>query len=273
MLTDLHTPQAAAPVWPGVAGAQLPQGSAPPSPVVAVMQPYVFPYLGYFQLVAACDSFVFYDDVHHTPRGWVNRNRILINGAPHTFTVPVAGASQNRLIHELHTHDLAAFARRFLRQLEQAYCRAPQRDSTLALVQQVLGRSATADGQAPGVATLAMRSVQLVCQALGLQRRFLRSSQAFADSRGAPRAQRLIDITHALGARCYINSPGGAALYDKAEFAAQGVQLRFVQPQLPAYAQAGVAADGFVPGLSIIDVLMHNPLDEVARMVRRFTLD
>lgn len=270
-------PTAPAPsaLWPGAAVAARPTAlPAAVSPVVAVMQPYVFPYLGYFQLMAACDHFVFYDDVHHVPRGWVNRNRILVNGAPYTFTVPVAGASQNRLIRELHTHDLAAFTRRFLRQLDQAYRRAPHRDSTLALVQQVLSPPDAADGLQTGLADLAMRSVQQVCQVLGLQRHVVRSSQAFADSRGAPRAQRLIDITRALGGRCYVNSPGGAALYDKAEFAAQGVQLRFVQPQLPAYAQVGVAdAAGFVPGLSIIDVLMHNPLDEVAAMLRRFTLD
>jgi len=238
---------------------------APPaSPVVAVMQPYVFPYLGYLNLVCASDVFVFYDDVHYIPRGWINRNRLLVGGAAHTFTVPVAQASQNLLIRDVATHEFARFRSRFLRQLECAYRRAPHYEATRDLVQAVLAL------EAPGIAELAMRSVQLVCQRLGIQRCFVRSSERCAASRGAPRAERLIHITRSFGASRYVNSPGGAALYDPAAFAAQGVALRFVQAQLEPYAQVG--GGPFVPGLSVLDALMHNPVDVVARMAHRFAL-
>ena len=123
----------------------------------------------------------------------------------------------------------------------------------------------------PGIAELAMRSVQVLCAALGIERRFLRSSQGFAGSRGLPRAERLAAITRALGATRYVNSPGGDALYTREEFAALGVSLRFVRPRLPPYPQMG--STGFVAGLSVVDALMNNPLPEVARLARQFVLD
>lgn len=234
------------------------------SPVVAVMQPYVFPYLGYFSLVAASDLFVFYDDVNYIPRGWINRNRILVAGAPHTFTVPVANASQNVAIGDVATHDFAAFRKRFLRQLECAYRKAPQFDAAYALVEDVL------DVEAPGIGALAMRSVERVSRALSIERTFLRSGQRFAETRGLERAARLVAITRALGASRYVNSPGGAALYEPADFAARGVTLQFLQPRLAPYPQRGAAE--FLSGLSVIDALMHCPWDEVARRVNDFEL-
>lgn len=234
--------------------------AAAASPVVAVMQPYVFPYLGYLGLVAASDVFVFYDDVAYIPRGWINRNRILVDGAPHTFTVPVANASQNALLADVATHEFAAFRRRFVRQLECAYRKAPHYGATMALVHDVL------DVESPTIAALAMRSVERISQALGVATRFVRSSERFAATRGAGRAERLIAITRALGASRYVNSPGGAALYDAADFATRGVSLRFVRPRLARYAQRGVTE--FVPGLSVIDALMHVDLATVARLVR-----
>ena len=68
---------------------------------LAIMQPYFLPYLGYFQLMAAVDKFVIYDDVRFINRGWINRNRILVKGRDHLFTVPLRGASQNRNINEI----------------------------------------------------------------------------------------------------------------------------------------------------------------------------
>ncbi len=233
--------------------------------MVAVMQPYIFPYLGYFSLLNACDYFVFYDDVQHMPRGWIHRNRILIHGAPYTFTVPLAGAHQGDRIDALRTHDFVAFRTRFLKQLASAYRRAPQFEPTYAWVQQVLG------SDAPSMAELAMRSVRMGAERLGLVRRFIRSSEHLATTLDLPHSERLAAITRALGGRRYINSPGGRVLYRQADFTPFGVVLRFVQPALPPYAQVGSTA--FVPGLSIIDALMHLPPHEVAEQVKSYTLE
>nr|WP_310590339.1 WbqC family protein [Dyadobacter sp. NIV53] len=68
---------------------------------IAIMQPYIFPYIGYFQLINAVDKFIIYDDVNFINKGWINRNNILVSGQAHLFTIPLKDASQNKLIHEV----------------------------------------------------------------------------------------------------------------------------------------------------------------------------
>jgi hypothetical protein len=252
---------------PAPSCADRPTSSAPSASggaVVAVMQPYIFPYLGYLGLLASADVFVFYDDVQYIPRGWINRNRLLVQGAAHTFTVPVVKASQNKRIDEVKLHDFAGFRRRFLRQLDGAYRRAPHFEATRAWVDGLLSEAP------PGLAELAMRTVRASAERLGLTVQFRRASESFADTRGWPRAERLMAITRACGARRYVNAPGGAVLYTPAEFAAGGVELRFVQPLLTPYPQHGAGA--FVPGLSVIDALMACTPAEVGRLARQVVL-
>lgn len=231
---------------------------------VAIMQPYAFPYLGYFCLVEASDAFVFLDDVNFIPRGWINRNRILIGGAPYRFAIPLAGASQNLAITDICLSGFAAFRTRFLRQLAQAYARAPHFESGIAYVESVLAPDTDR------IADLAIRSIEEFYRATGEPRSFVRASAAFADTRSLRGAERLIGIAQRVGARRYLNLPGGADLYEPAEFAAQGVELRFVRSDLPPYRQ--VRSASFVPALSIIDVLMHNSRPEAAAMTRAFAL-
>lgn len=231
---------------------------------VAIMQPYAFPYLGYFSLVEACDAFVFLDDVNFIPRGWINRNRILIDGTPYRFVIPLAGASQNLAITEIRLSGFAAFRTRFLRQLAHAYARAPHFESGIAYVEAVLATETV------HIADLAIRSIKEFYRATGESRTFHRASEAFADTRSLRGAERLIGIAQHVGARRYVNLPGGTGLYDPAKFASQSVELRFVRSDLPPYPQVRVTS--FIPALSIIDVLMHNSRPEAAAMARAFAL-
>ncbi|MBI5898396.1 MAG: WbqC family protein [Rhodocyclales bacterium] len=234
------------------------------SATVAIMQPYVFPYLGYFSLVAAADVFVFYDDVNYIPRGWINRNRVLINGLPHTFTMPVANASQNDRILDVRLHAFGRFRDKFFKQMRLAYARAPNFEAGFAYVESVL------KGEPALIAQVAIDSVTTLCQQLGIERRFLRSSQVAPETHGMDKAGRLAAITRALGSTKYVNALGGTALYDKPRFATLGVELSFVSPRLGAYPQGRTAE--FTAGLSIIDVLMNNPAGQVARMIGDYEL-
>lgn len=233
-------------------------------PTVAIMQPYAFPYLGYFSLVEASDIFVAYDDVNYIPRGWINRNRLLINGAEFTFTIPVANASQNDLIHQVRLHGYAGFRDKFLKQIQQAYRKATCFDVGFGYVEAVM---------APGrnsISELAISSIEEAFRLLGSPKRILRSSEFAAESRGMERAERLIAIAKALGSVSYVNAMGGTALYDKPFFSEHGVRLSFVRPHLSTYPQLRV--DSFVPGLSIIDILMNNPVQRVVEMIRDYEL-
>lgn len=234
------------------------------STTVAIMQPYAFPYLGYFSLVAAADVFVFYDDVNYIPRGWINRNRVLINGLPHTFTIPVANASQNERILDVRLHEFGRFRDKFLKQIRLAYARAPNFEAGFDYVESVLKEESMT------IADLAIDSVVSFCRRLGIDRQFLRSSQVSPETYGMDKAARLVVITRALGATTYVNALGGTALYDKPQFAALGVELNFVSPRLGAYSQR--QATEFTGGLSIIDVLMNNSAEHVVRMIGDFEL-
>lgn len=222
---------------------------------VAIMQPYIFPYVGYFCLAEAADAFVFYDDVNYIPRGWVNRNRILINGGPYKFTVPLSHGSQNELICNVKTHLFSEFRSKFLRQLHHAYSKAPHYRRGRDYVETVLRPDSDS------LSDIAISSVEEFYKLIGRPKAFVRSSEAFQSTRGMDKADRLIEITKALQATRYVNAIGGTTLYDKLYFAQRGVDLSFVKVHLKEYRQSG--AQEFVPGLSIIDVIMNADGEEM----------
>lgn len=229
---------------------------------VAVMQPYFFPYLGYFQLVATSSVFVFLDDVTFIKQGWINRNRCLLQNRPHYFTVPLQSASSHRPISSTLIADDPRWRSRMLRLLEQAYAHAPFRQQTLALVERVLSAAHC------NISDLAAVSVRTVCEHVGLAATWQTSSSAHP-AQGTGGAGRIVNICRALGATRYVNAPGGSDLYDQRDFESEGIEIRFLRPVLPEYPQMG---GPFVGGLSIIDVLMFNSPTQVCQWMQAYEL-
>lgn len=219
------------------------------------MQPYLFPYLGYYQLVNAVDEFVFLDDVNFIKRGYVNRNSILMDGKTYRFTLPVEDVSQFRTIRD-HRY-MPDAGRKLLQQLRHAYSKAPYFTQVLGLVEGVL---ATED---LSVASLNARSVTDVFRYLHIERPFFFSSE-LDPGRAQSGEDRLIGLCEHRQTSIYINAAGGKALYDPACFAQHGLKLGFIQPHFAEYPQN---SSGFVAGLSIIDVLMWNAPDHVASLL------
>lgn len=234
------------------------------NPTVAIMQPYIFPYLGYFQLVRAADHFVVYDDVQFIKRGWINRNRISSKGKDALFTVPVQGGSQHVRICDVTNAADDKWLRKFAMQLQHEYSKAPHYSEVRDLV---LGSFEASKG-AP-VSELALHSIAAVMARLDLPFVPVRSSRDFADTVDLKRADRLIAITHGLGGKRYVNLPGGMALYGTGEFAEQGIDLRFIFEKSILYKQFD---HPFIPKLSIIDVLMHNDPAAVREMLDQYEL-
>lgn len=231
---------------------------------VAIMQPYFFPYLGYFQLVQAVDDFVFYDDVMFIKKGWINRNRILMQGADFLFTIPLEKQSQHKTIRETQVSWGTDFPGKFLAQLDSAYKKAPNFDHIMPLIQNLLHE------QPESMAELAGRSIELVWQYLGLTKRFHYSSQ-LPNNQMDGRAERLIHLTKELGGTQYINALNGQSLYDKDFFAAHGIELLFSKPCLLPYNQG--KSNSFVAGLSMIDVLMWNEPFLVKHFLSDYSLE
>ena len=225
------------------------------------MQPYLFPYLGYVHLIHAVDTFVVLDDAAFS-RGWINRNRLLLQGRPWRFTMPVQKASQRRRICDLERADDERWRRRFLTRLDHAYRSAAHFAETKALV-----RTALADSER-NLARWLTAGLHRLSSVLQLQARFITASSTGVDSR--LRGQdRILEICTRLSASVYVNLPGGRMLYDAEAFAARGVALRFLMPELVPYAQGDAP---FVPGLSIIDALMFNGPAGVADGLVRYSL-
>ena len=223
------------------------------------MQPYLFPYVGYFQLVAAVDRFVFYDDVNYIKNGWVNRNRILLDSGVRYITVPLAGASPSLKINEVVVQPRERWLRKVLESIRHAYSRAPHYAGVSELIGDVLGSTAV------GISTLAARSVMEIARYLDIDTDFVPSSVPYANSE-LKGVRRVLDICAKEHTDTYVNLPGGRALYEQRDFAHAGIDLEFIEPDLRPYPQNDCT---FQPGLSIIDVLMFNSADQVRMMLTR----
>ncbi|PTA50730.1 hypothetical protein C9I43_09555 [Shewanella morhuae] len=225
----------------------------------AVMQPYLFPYLGYYQLVHAANKFVFYDDVTFIKGGYINRNNILANGKAQRFTVPVPGMSSNTLINELSFDNNV---KKILKTIEQSYKKSPNFANVFPLIESVL----CDDNRS--VEYICAKSISLVFDYLSIAKDFCFSS-ALEYNRDLSAADKLISMAGVLKLNCYINSPGGKSLYNKDYFSNKGVDLFFIEMEYYEYKQN---SDRFIPHLSMIDILMHNSKADVIDMLTKYKL-
>jgi hypothetical protein len=230
---------------------------------VAIMQPYLFPYIGYFQLINAVDTFVFLDDVNYIKKGWINRNRILVNGKESMFTVPVKKASQNKLINEIEVVLDGNWIEQFYKTLEQNYSKAPNFDDTFLLIQTIFNSGFST------ISDLVIASVSHICLNLGMEKNFQISSELYSETQGQEKSDRLINITKQCKYNHYINPIGGLDLYSKQDFKKENIDLFFLKSDLPEYKQFNTS---FVPGLSIIDIMMFNEPEQIRYMLNQYTL-
>jgi hypothetical protein len=231
---------------------------------IAIMQPYIFPYIGYFQLINAVDTFVFYDDVHFIKQGYINRNNILLNKNKHSFTIPIQNISsfttiKDTLISERPDH----WNTKLIATFHQAYKKAPYFEQIMPLVDNILRGPFNRS-----VGDVAAESVQSVLNYLGVEKQLVSSHDRY-NNMHLKLADRVIDICRQENATTYINAIGGQALYTKDYFADRTIQLNFLKPTLKIYLQN---APTFIQGLSIIDVLMYNDPMTVKEMMSNYTL-
>lgn len=226
---------------------------------LGIMQPYFLPYIGYWQLMNAVDEYVILDEVNYIKGGWINRNRILVDNQPHMLTLPVHKASSFKRINETH---LEGIPEKLARTIEFAYHKAPYYKETKHLLDQVLSCPET------NLAKFLANSIKLIASRLNIRAKIQLSSELDHDF-SCKGQDRVLDICRRKGASVYLNAIGGQALYSRDAFADQGIQLGFVQSTLCPYPQFG---GPFVPGLSILDCLMFNNLDDMAKLLSSFTI-
>jgi len=219
---------------------------------LAIMQPYFMPYIGYFQLIAAVDTFVVYDNIKYTKKGWINRNRMLQNGKDTMFSLPLKSGSDSLEVCE---RELAGDFNRdkLLSQIKGAYRRAPYFEQTFPLIEQIVRY------EDANLFRFLHHSIAKTCEHLDIGTE-IRISSGIAIDHELKGQDKVIALCEAVGATTYVNAIGGMELYSKEIFLARGVELKFIKSKPFEYVQFGAE---FVPWLSIIDVMMFNPLSVI----------
>jgi GNAT superfamily N-acetyltransferase len=215
---------------------------------IGIMQPYLFPYPGYFGLINSCDKILFYDDVNFIKKGWIHRQKILMNSEAYMFTIPVKQVSQNKLINEIELLDDERITSKILKTIETSYKKAPYFNKVFPIVESVLLSKHTM------LDNLVISSIVDTCNYLDINIDWEKTSTTEGYTRGMERANRLIQITKNQGFSNYINV-GPSELYTKEYFSERGVNLFFNKYNVKEYTQFN---NQFVSHLSCIDLLMFN---------------
>lgn len=212
------------------------------------MQPYFFPYIGYWQLIYAADRFVIYDDVNYIKSGWINRNRILINGTASYITIPLNQASANKNICEIDLQSSINWQEKLIKTIEMTYRKAPFFMEVFPVIEKIIRY------ESDNLADFLAHQLQTLALFMGIKTEFVVTSRSYEND-DLSSQERILDICRREGATTYVNAQGGQALYNTETFRDAGVDLRFIVMRSVPYKQRSI---GFTPYLSIVDALMEN---------------
>lgn len=226
---------------------------------LAIMQPYFLPYIGYWQMIKAVDTYVIYDDVNFIKGGWISRNRMLLGGKDFMFNLLLQGASPNKLINEI---QVSPNQNKLIKTISSSYIKAPYFAQVMLLVERIFELPKDNLGYFIG------QSIIEIARYIGLTTTFVYSSGLKKDNE--LRAQdKVLHICKLLNATQYYNAIGGQNLYSKTDFAAHQIELKFLKTEPIEYLQF---QSEFIPWLSILDVMMFNSPEQIQRMLDKYEL-
>ena len=228
------------------------------------MQPYLFPYIGYWQLINAVDRFVLLDDVNYITRGYINRNSILVNGKEHRFTIPVQQASQNKLIKDTKFAFPEKEKHKFLLMIESSYKKAPCFDTVMPLISQII------NFDQEDITRYIYNSLLIIMNYLNIKTKIYVSS-AIPKDNSLHGQDRIIEICKHLEADIYINPCGGRKLYTSDSFKRNSIQLFFLDTHSDKIYYDQNQKE-FRANLSIIDILFYNDAETVKSFLNEYDL-
>lgn len=223
------------------------------------MQPYFFPYIGYFQLIKTVDAFVIYDDVNYIKQGWINRNRILLNNNAHFITLELTGASSFKKINEV---EVGKNKNKIIKTLELVYKKATYYKEIFPLIEEILNYEEN------NLSKFLTNSLLKLNQKLNITTNILVSSNIEKNNE-LKGYEKVLELCKLLKAKTYVNAIGGADLYSKDVFLQHGVELKFIKTSPINYTQF---SNEFIPWLSIIDMLMFNSTEDISKMLDKYEL-
>lgn len=228
---------------------------------LGIMQPYFFPYLGHFALIAHTERWVVFDVSQYTPKSWMSRNRVLHPQAGWNYVnVPLANSSIAITTREARVQDMHKTRASVLGKLTHYRRKAPFYEQVVQLVNRTFDAVAgdslvelNVQGLAAVCAYLELPFDYAICSELDLDLQHIDSPGGWAPA-----------ISRQLGASFYLNPPGGRGLFDPQDFARYGIRLAFLQFDEFRYDTGPYA---FEPGLSVLDVLMWNSPQQVRQVL------
>ncbi len=232
---------------------------------IAIMQPYMFPYIGYFHLISSVDEFIVYDNIQFTKKGWINRNRILVNGTDAYITLPLKKDSDFTDVKDRYlSDDWNGERKKLLNRISESYRKAPYFTTVFPLIEEII------NAEEKNLFQFILNSLKKINEYLDIKTPLIISSTLDIDH-NLKSEKKVIALCKACNADTYINPIGGVDLYDKDDFKNEGLELRFLKANTIIYPQL---KNEFVPFLSIIDVMMFNSKEEVIRIINNeYTLN
>lgn len=224
---------------------------------LAIMQPYLFPYLGYYQLAYCSDMFIFYDDVNYIKGGYINRNNILTKNGKLLITLPVEQASSFKKINEL---NFSSNVKKILTTIYQSYSKAPLFNDVYPIIEKTL------KDKNRNVANITSNSIINFFKYLNIDFNYCFSSELEYD-KSLDAKQKIYEMCDIYQANRYINTIGGKKLYDKSEFKLKGIDLLFINNNSRNYQQFNNNG-GFIGNLSIIDLLMNIQPNDIIYLLK-----
>jgi hypothetical protein len=230
---------------------------------VAIMQPYFFPYIGYFQLIQSVDTFIIYDNIQYTKKGWINRNRILTMGEPSHISLTLKKDSDYLDVKDRYLADIWKEEKmKMLNKIRSSYSKAPYFKEVYPIIESCILYEDS------NLFNFILNSVKTICEYLDIKTSIEISSTINIDH-ALKGKEKVIALCKEFNADKYINAIGGVDLYDKNEFKNIGLDLSFIKADSIIYKQY---SENFIPYLSIIDVMMFNSKEEVKNMLTKYTL-
>ncbi len=222
---------------------------------ISIMQPYLFPYFGYFQLIHSVDKFVIYDDVNYIKGGWVNRNTIILNGTPFLFTLPLIKASQNKMLNQIDIFNATNEKRRMLKTFERGYKKAPEFSNVMPVIKDIM------ENDENNLSIFIEYSLIKISAYLEIQTEFIKSSSLRKNR--AKGQEQIINICKLMGAKKYVNPTGGQSLYNKKDFKKSNIDLFFITMG---------EVDFKNKYTSILDILFLYDKEHIKRQIEKYNL-
>lgn len=233
---------------------------------LGIMQPYFFPYIGYFSLIKHTDRFILFDPVQFIRHGWIERNRTLKqNEGWQYIQAPLVKHDQATLIKDIKINNTTDWKGKILAQIQHYKKKSPYYFATLKVLNEIFSK------EYDDIVSFNHASLLKVCEYLeiNIQMDIFSDMHLEIEPVNAP-DEWALNICKAIdGTTEYWNPIGGTSFFDKTKYEKAGLNIQFQQMNLEPYDQN---RETFEAGLSIIDVMMFNSPEEINKMLDNYIL-